>query len=124
MPVPGLHDGGPGVTFVNRFTLRGSAEDFETAFAATSEFMRRQPGFRWHTLLVPAHGGGEGPGYVNIAVWRDEASFRAALAHPGFAAHAAALRALSSSEPTLYRPRQSRVAPDLAAGSDPGEGSR
>ncbi|MET9522011.1 antibiotic biosynthesis monooxygenase family protein [Streptomyces coeruleorubidus] len=125
MPLPEPNDAGSGsVTFVNRFTLSGSAEDFEAAFAETAEFLCRRPGFRWHALLVPADTGpgsaDAGPQYVNIAVWDDEASFRAAVAHPEFPAHAAALRALSTSEPTLYRHRQIRVAPDVPAVSGPG----
>ncbi|GAA2248258.1 hypothetical protein GCM10010145_14370 [Streptomyces ruber] len=125
MPLPETNDAGRGsVMFVNRFTLSGSAEDFEAAFAGTAEFLCRRPGFRWHTLLVPAETGhraaGTRPQYVNVAVWDDEASFRAALAHPNFPAHAAALRALSTSEPALYRHRQVRVAPDVPAPSGPG----
>ncbi|MEU7181091.1 MULTISPECIES: antibiotic biosynthesis monooxygenase family protein [Streptomyces] len=110
MPVPEPNDiDHRAVTFVNRFTLRGSPEEFEAAFAATSEFMRRQSGFRWHSLLAPVDGV-DGPQYVNIAVWQDEVSFRAAVAQPEFPAHAAALRTLSTSEPTLYRIRQVRSA--------------
>ncbi|MEV4432814.1 antibiotic biosynthesis monooxygenase family protein [Streptomyces sp. NPDC049555] len=121
MPLPGPGAEGAGVTFVNRFTLHdaaGGAEEFEKVFAETAEFLCRQPGFRHHTLLVPAGPpDGGGPHYVNVAVWDDEAAFRAALARPGFGAHAAALRALSSSEPALYRPRQVRVAPTAQGGA-------
>ncbi|WP_432054871.1 antibiotic biosynthesis monooxygenase family protein [Streptomyces sp. bgisy022] len=122
MPLPEPNDAGSGsVTFVNRFTLSGSAEDFEAAFAETAEFLCRRPGFRWHVLLAPTGSGSADvrPQYVNIAVWDDEASFRAAVAHPQFPAHAAVLRALSTSEPTLYRSRQIRVAPGAPAMSRP-----
>ncbi|MBP2702959.1 antibiotic biosynthesis monooxygenase [Microbispora sp. RL4-1S] len=104
---------GGAVTFVNRFLLHGSAEEFERVFAATSEFMGRRPGFLWHLLLRPMDTGMDtatGRHYVNIAAWRDEASFRAAVGHPEFAPHAGALRALSTSEPALYETRQSRAA--------------
>ncbi|MEU7467755.1 antibiotic biosynthesis monooxygenase family protein [Streptomyces sp. NPDC044984] len=129
MPLPEPNDAGSGtVTFVNRFTLSGSAEDFEAAFAETAEFLCRRPGFRWHTLLVPTDTGRDPadtrPQYVNIAVWDDEASFRAAVAHPDFPAHASALRALSTSEPTLYRQRQVRVVPDAPAPSGSGGRTR
>ncbi|MGW5969648.1 antibiotic biosynthesis monooxygenase family protein [Streptomyces sp. NPDC055186] len=129
MPLPEPIDAGSGtVTFVNRFTLSGSAEEFEAVFAGTAEFLCRRPGFRWHTLLVPADTGRDPadvrPQYVNIAVWDDEASFRAAVAHPDFPAHASALRALSTSEPTLYRHRQVRVAPDAPTPSGPGGRTR
>ncbi|MEV0143991.1 MULTISPECIES: antibiotic biosynthesis monooxygenase family protein [unclassified Nonomuraea] len=100
---------GGAVTFVNRFLLHGPAEEFERVFAATSEFMGSRPGFLWHMLLRPVETGQERH-YVNVAAWRDEAAFRAAVADPGFAPHAGALRALSTSEPTLYETRQSRAA--------------
>lgn len=95
------------VTFVNQFTLRASPEEFERVFAETSEFMAGQPGFLNHTLL--RHVNCE-DSYLNIARWRDLESFRRALAHPDFQPHAAALRALSTSEPNLYTQRRTRSA--------------
>ncbi|MGP4020943.1 antibiotic biosynthesis monooxygenase family protein [Saccharopolyspora sp. 5N708] len=92
------------VTFVNRFTLHVPPEEFEEAFAVTSDFMARQPGFLRHTLLRRS----SGDGYLNIAQWADEESFQRAVHDPGFAAHAAKLRALCTSEPALYRPRLQR----------------
>ncbi|MFG1944075.1 antibiotic biosynthesis monooxygenase family protein [Nonomuraea sp. NPDC048826] len=100
----------PHVTFVNTFLLHAPAEEFERAFAATSEFMAARPGFLWHQLLRPLEPGQDGSRYVNVAAWRDEESFRAAVAHPGFKPHAAALRALATSEPVLYETRQTRTA--------------
>lgn len=100
------HKGGP-VTFVNRFTVHSSREEFEAVFAETAAFMAAQPGFVEHTLLVHT---GSANAFINIAQWEDEQSFRAALAHPSFAEHAAALRALSTSEPDLYRTCQHRSA--------------
>ncbi|MDA0632768.1 antibiotic biosynthesis monooxygenase [Nonomuraea sp. MCN248] len=114
----------PHVTFVNTFLLHAPAEEFERAFAATSEFMAARPGFLWHQLLRPLEPaplepaplepgplepGQHGSRYVNVAAWRDEESFRAAVTHPGFAPHAAALRALAASEPVLYETRQTRT---------------
>ncbi|MGH3982304.1 MAG: antibiotic biosynthesis monooxygenase family protein [Pseudonocardiaceae bacterium] len=117
MPVPPCAAAGEGaVTFVNRFSLYCSPDEFEQAFAATSAFMGRQPGFLGHTLLCRADEGNERQ-YLNIAWWRDTASFRAAIGHPDFRPHAAALRALSTSEPNLYLTRQLRIAPELAAWS-------
>lgn len=89
------------VIFINRFTVHGTPEEFERVFAGTSEFMARQPGFLEHTLLRHL---GECAAYVNIAHWSDEESFRRAVTQPEFAAHARALRALSTSEPNLYSP--------------------
>ncbi len=98
------------VTFVNRFTLTASAEEFERAFADTSRFMAARPGFLRHTLLRRT-GAPQAPGgYLNVAEWTDEESFLAAVSAPGFAPHAAALRALCATEPDLYRPRLSAIA--------------
>ncbi|QLQ36628.1 antibiotic biosynthesis monooxygenase family protein [Micromonospora robiginosa] len=102
-----------GVVFVNRFLVHAPAEDFERTFSETSEFMAGRPGFVAHTLV--RHVGQPGA-YVNVAYWRDEESFRRALADPGFAPHAAALRALATSEPNLYRPVLRREAAGAVAG--------
>lgn len=91
------------VTFVNMFTLHTSPEEFEQAFAQISEFMGRQPGFLRYTLLRQVN---ERNSYVNIAHWRDAESFRRAVTHPGFRSHAAAIRAVSTSESSLYTSRQ------------------
>jgi quinol monooxygenase YgiN len=91
------------VTFINSFTLRTSPEEFEQAFAQISEFMVRQPGFLRYMLLRQV---GECNSYVNIAHWQDAESFRSAVTRPGFRSHAAALRAVSTSESDLYISRQ------------------
>ncbi|MFJ9559402.1 antibiotic biosynthesis monooxygenase family protein [Streptomyces fuscichromogenes] len=87
------------ITLINRFEVTGSVEEFERAFDSTSAFFAAQPGFVRHRLLRhldrPGH-------YVNVADWEDEPSFRQALRQPEFAAHRAALRALSGSDPELY----------------------
>ncbi|RAY12727.1 antibiotic biosynthesis monooxygenase [Actinomadura craniellae] len=92
------------VTFVNRFTVHASPEEFERVFAEVSEFMTRQDGFLRNTLLQHVD---EPHSFINIAHWRDAASFRKALAHPAFKPHAMTLRGLSASEPNLYAPRRS-----------------
>ncbi|MEU0991297.1 antibiotic biosynthesis monooxygenase family protein [Streptomyces sp. NPDC005953] len=91
-----------GVTFINTFTLSATPEEFEEAFSRTAEFMARQPGFVEHTLMRHTT---DGSRYVNIARWDDAQSLRRAVAQPEFQPHAAALRALSTSEPHLYLPR-------------------
>ncbi|MBV2153189.1 antibiotic biosynthesis monooxygenase [Kitasatospora sp. SUK 42] len=101
--------GGAEVTFVNRFTVHGPAEEFEEVFDRTSAFMARQPGFVRHTLLREVD---DPAGYVNLAVWRDRDSFRRAVGHPDFVPHATALRSLSRSENGLYAARLSRPAAD------------
>ncbi|WP_323183575.1 SDR family oxidoreductase [Streptomyces virginiae] len=100
---------GDGVTFVNTFTLSASPAEFEAAFARTSQYMARQPGFIEHTLVRHMKDPGR---YVNIARWRDAGSLQRAVARPEFLEHAAALRALASSDPQLYTPlRTVRPAP-------------
>ncbi|MFE3683919.1 antibiotic biosynthesis monooxygenase family protein [Streptomyces sp. NPDC059095] len=97
--------GAAAVTFVNTFTVHAEPEVFEKEFARTSEFMARQPGFVRHTLSRHAERPGQ---YVNVAEWRDLASFRAAVSGAGFRPHAEALRALSESRPELYLARLRR----------------
>lgn len=96
-----------GIIFINKFTLHAPAEEFERAFAKTSGFMESQPGFLGYRLVK--HVSEEGS-YVNIAFWRDTESFRQAVASPSFQPHAAALRAVSTSEHNLYTLRQAVLA--------------
>jgi monooxygenase len=88
------------ITFINRFTVHAPSDMFEKAFAETSAFMMRQPGFVDHVLIRRVD---RDNAYVNIARWTDEESFRAALRQKEFQPHAVALRALSTSEHNLYR---------------------
>lgn len=90
------------VTFVNRFTVHTSPEEFERIFAETSGFMARQDGFLDYTLLRHNQ---EDLSYINIAHWRDADSFRKAVTSPAFKPHVVALRAVSTSDPNLYIPR-------------------
>ncbi|MEW1545003.1 antibiotic biosynthesis monooxygenase family protein [Streptomyces tsukubensis] len=102
------------VTFVNRFTVHASAEEFEKAFAETGRYLADRDGFLRYTL----HRHAEDPTrWVNIAHWRDAAAFRAAVGSPSFAPHAAAVRRLGTSEPGLYIPRQ-YVSGEWAAAED------
>lgn len=89
------------ITFVNRFEVHGSPEEFERAFRSTSDFFSAQPGFVRHRLLRHADEPGR---YVNIAEWESREHFQRALTQPGFTPHAEALRALGTSEPNLYTP--------------------
>lgn len=92
------------VTFVNKFTVHASPDEFERIFLDTAEFLGKQPGFLRYTLLKHID---DQNSYMNIADWRDIESFRRALSQPGFTPHAEALRAVSTSEPNLYTFRQS-----------------
>lgn len=104
MPANEVNGAGPSpITFLNRFTVRASPADFERTFEETAAFMRDRPGYLGSTLLREV---GREDSYVNIARWSDERSFRDALGHEDFPGHAAALRALSSSESALYQDPQ------------------
>ncbi|WP_051865078.1 antibiotic biosynthesis monooxygenase [Streptomyces griseus] len=91
------------ITFVNRFTLHAAPEEFERIFAETSAFMARRPGFVRNTLLRHVN---DETIYINIAHWQSADALRQAIAHPSFQPHAAALRAISTSDPHSYTPRQ------------------
>lgn len=96
------------VTFVNTFTVTGSSQEFERAFADISDFMAAQPGFLQYTLskhVDPARANE----YVNIALWTDIQSWKAAIAAPGFSNHAKEIRALATNVANLYEPRQEFV---------------
>ena len=90
------------VTFVNRFTVNGAPEAFESAFNETAEFIRRQPGLLRYTLSRDVRDTNQ---YINVAYWDNAESLKTVLAHPDFASHAAALRSLATSEGTLYDDR-------------------
>lgn len=92
------------VTFINHFTVHAAPEDFERTFTQSCAFMMEQDGFLGNTLLRHADNEHQ---YVNIALWREARLFRRAVQHPSFDPHRNALRALSTSEPGLYRPRWS-----------------
>lgn len=92
------------ITFVNRFTLTGEAEEFEKAFDETAEFLRAQPGLIKYTLSRQLD---EPTSYVNIALWESADALRAALAHPDFGNHAKAMRGLAESQGAIFGPRLS-----------------
>lgn len=90
------------VTFVNRFTLTRGQDEFEKAFSDIADFMRRQPGILGYTLSRNVEKPDQ---YVNIALWKDEASIRAAVRHPDFRSHVQALRDIATSDSELYTER-------------------
>ncbi|PKK13867.1 MAG: antibiotic biosynthesis monooxygenase [Thermomonospora sp. CIF 1] len=97
------------VTLINRFTVTGSAEEFERAFATTAAYFAEQPGFIDHNLLRQTD---EPRSYVNVARWTDGASLRAAVTRPEFKRHALALRAVSTSDPKVFSVRLTTTAVD------------
>lgn len=95
------------IVFVNRFTVHGSADEFERAFADTAEFFAECPGFLSYRLVRST---GDPRTYVNIAEWDDPSALRAATERPPFQAHAQRLRALATSEPQFFQPVHERRA--------------
>jgi quinol monooxygenase YgiN len=95
------------VSLVNTFDVHGPVEDFERVFAALSECMGAQAGFRRHTLLRYA---GESASYVNIAEWDDEHALRSALGRRQFLRHAGPLARLATARPRLCLPVLGRSA--------------
>jgi quinol monooxygenase YgiN len=93
---------GMAITFINRFTVNGKPEDFEIAFTETAEFIRKQPGLVRYTLSRDLE---DETRYVNVALWESAQALRDAVAHPDFKQHAAAMRALATSEGTVYAER-------------------
>ncbi|EGX57269.1 Antibiotic biosynthesis monooxygenase [Streptomyces zinciresistens K42] len=92
----------PQVTFVNRFTVSGSPQEFEDAFARIAAFMTEQPGIIGYTLSQDVK---DPQRYVNIARWEQANALRAAVAHPDFQSHVKELRQLAQSESELYTER-------------------
>ncbi|WUH98247.1 antibiotic biosynthesis monooxygenase [Spirillospora sp. NBC_00431] len=89
-----------GITFINRFTVHTSPEEFEQEFAKVAAVMAEQPGFIGHTLLKHA----EEPGtYVNVAYWASADALRQAASTSDFQRHVRALRELSTTEPAIYK---------------------
>ncbi|MER7700114.1 MULTISPECIES: antibiotic biosynthesis monooxygenase family protein [Streptomyces] len=92
----------PQVTFVNRFTVSGSPQEFEDAFARIAAFMKEQPGIIGYTLSQDVK---DPQRYVNIARWEHAGALRAAVGHPDFQTHVKELRQLAESESELYAER-------------------
>lgn len=95
------------LVLVNDFRVHGDAPAFEAAFASTSDYFERQPGFIRHMLVRSTTEAGR---YVNIAEWADRESFDQAVKNPMFADHAKALRSLATSEPKLCEEVLTKVA--------------
>lgn len=77
-----LGDTGGPVVLLNVFTMDAKdAADFLRAWAAESEFFKKQPGY----ISTQLHQGvGGSTMYVNYAVWESAAAFAAAFRNPKF----------------------------------------
>jgi heme-degrading monooxygenase HmoA len=89
------------VVLVNVFTLdKADEQTFLQAWQNDAAFMKRQPGFistQLHRAI------GEGPTYLNYAVWESTADFRAAFTHPEFRAKLSAYPSSAVASPHLFQ---------------------
>ena len=93
-------DASPAV-LVNVFTLdKADEQTFLTAWQDDAAFMQRQPGFvstQLHRAI------GEGPTYLNYAVWESTAAFRAAFTQPEFRAKLSDYPSSAVASPHLFQ---------------------
>lgn len=89
------------VVLVNVFTLNKADEQiFLDAWRSDAEFMKRQPGYistQLHRAI------GDGPTYLNYAVWESTADFRTAFTHPEFRAKLSDYPSSAVASPHLFQ---------------------
>src|SRR5271154_2485252 len=89
------------VVLVNVFTLdKADEQTFLEAWQGDAAFMKRQPGFistQLHRAI------GEGPTYLNYAVWESTALFKAAFMQPEFRAAISHYPASAVARPHLFQ---------------------
>jgi len=89
------------VVLMNGFTLdKADEEAFLQAWRDDAAFMKRQPGFistQLHRAI------GESPTYLNYAVWKSTAYFRAAFTRPQFRAKISTYPSSAVASPHLFR---------------------
>ncbi|UWU88911.1 antibiotic biosynthesis monooxygenase [Bradyrhizobium sp. CB1015] len=89
------------VVLVNLFTLdKADEQSFLQIWQDDAAFMKRQPGFistQLHRAI------GDGPTYLNYAVWESTAHFRAAFTHPEFRSKISAYPASAVASPHLFK---------------------
>ncbi|RDG36582.1 AMP-binding protein [Streptomyces corynorhini] len=88
-------------TFINRFTVRGDAAEFEKRIGEITAHMSRQPGFRSHRLLRSAK---DARLYVEIAEWDDARSHGRALRTETFQRAVREVQKLASADPAPFVP--------------------
>lgn len=93
-------EGGP-VVLINTFTVAPEEADaLLEAWAGDAAIMKRQPGF----VSTQLHRGIAGSSvFLNYAVWRSTADFRAAFSNPEFRARLGAYPASVKASPHLFR---------------------
>ncbi|MFC5827902.1 antibiotic biosynthesis monooxygenase family protein [Nonomuraea insulae] len=85
------------VVFVNKLTLKGSAQELEKIYAGVAAFFSAQPGFLSYQFLRSES---DPNVYINIAAWTDEESFRRATRQEAFRV-AARVGKVSTGDPHL-----------------------
>ena len=92
-------EAGP-VVLVNVFTLdKADEQSFLQVWQDDAAFMKRQPGFistQLHRAI------GDGPTYLNYAVWESTAHFRTAFTHPKFRSKISAYPTSAIASPHLF----------------------
>jgi long-chain acyl-CoA synthetase len=86
------------VTLVNKFVVSGDPERFEQIWKASSEFMRKQPGFISFRLVRSI---GDSTVYINIAQWADAESHQQVMGSESFKRHIDDLATVARPEPHL-----------------------
>jgi len=86
------------VILVNKFTVTTDPAEFERIWAASSHFMRQQPGFINFRLVRSLQ---DPQVYINIAEWADAESHGRALQSDNFQAHISELANVAKPEPHL-----------------------
>jgi heme-degrading monooxygenase HmoA len=92
-------EAGP-VVLVNVFTLdKADEQSYLQVWQDDAAFMKRQPGFistQLHRAI------GDGPTYLNYAVWESTAHFRTAFTHPEFRSKISAYPTSAIASPHLF----------------------
>lgn len=88
------------VVLVNVFALdEADEQSFLRIWQDDAAFMKRQPGF----ISTQLHRAvGDGPTYLNYAVWESTAHFRAAFTHPEFRSKISAYPPSAVASPHLF----------------------
>jgi long-chain acyl-CoA synthetase len=86
------------VTMVNKFTVTADPAEFERIWTASSDFMRKQPGFISFRLVRSLQ---DPRVYINIAEWADAESHGRVLRTDDFQAHITELASVAKPEPYL-----------------------
>jgi quinol monooxygenase YgiN len=93
-------DVGP-IMMINKFNVNPEqADEFLKAFAATAEFMKKQPGY----ISAQLHRGIAGSfTFINIEVWESADHFKRTVTSPGFQSSIVGLPSSTIMSPHLFK---------------------